>query len=205
TGQTQTFTASVTDASGTVVPNATVALNVNGANQRHLTATTNSGGQATFQYTGTNAGTDSVQASANLTGMGEYSNAASRTWAVPQGGGSTVFTPQGWIGSPTIGTMVQGQVPIIVASGVTLSSGTLTYWPTSNPAAVTTLNSNTTGTGTIGTFDGTLLANGGYTIQLNGTANGTTQVSQINLVVVGDYNTGRITSTITSFTDTLAG
>src|SRR5207245_7534490 len=70
TGQTQTFTALITDASGTAIPNATVALNVTGANQRQLTATSDSTGHATFQYTGTNAGTDSVQASANITGIG---------------------------------------------------------------------------------------------------------------------------------------
>jgi YD repeat-containing protein len=205
TGQSQTFTVLVMDASGAVVSNASIALNVSGANQRQLTATTDSTGHATFQYTGTNAGTDSVQVTANISGMGAYSNAVNMTWTVPTGGGSVVFTPQGWIGSPTIGTVVQGQVPITVASGVTLTSGTLTYWPTSNPAAVTTLNSNTTGSGTIGTFDATVLASGGYTIQLNATANGTTQVSQITVNVVGNNKPGRMTSTVTEFKVPLAG
>jgi hypothetical protein len=137
--------------------------------------------------------------------MGAYSNVVNMTWTVAQGSGAITFVPQGWIGSPATGITVTGQMPITVASGVNLTSGTLTYWPTSNPGAVTTLNSNTTGSGTIGTFDGSLLANGGYTIQLNATANGTTQVSQINVVVVGDYKPGRITSTITEFKVPLAG
>ncbi len=94
-----------------------------------------------------------------------------------------------------------------MASGLTLtlSSGTLTYWPTSNPSAITTLNSNTNGSGTIGTFDTTTLANGGYTIQLNASASGTTQVSQITVTTVGDNKPGRMISTVTEFKVPLAG
>jgi len=206
TGQTQTFTVLVTNAAGSAVPSATVALNVSGANQRQLTSTTDGTGHATFQYTGTNAGTDTVQASMNLSGMGAYSNQVKMTWTVATGSGTITFTPQGWIGSPSIGTVVQGQVPITVASGVSLTSGTLTYWPTSNPAAVSTLSSNTTGSGTLATFDATLLASGGYTIQLNAAASsGATQVSQITVSVVGDNKPGRMTSTVTEFKVPLAG
>lgn len=205
TGQTQSFTAQVIDASGAPLQNATVALVVNGANLRQLTATTDSTGHATLQYTGTNAGSDTVQATANISGVGEYSNQVKMTWTVAGGSGATTFVPQGWIGSPTVGTVVQGQVPITVASGVTLTSGILSYWPTSSPAAVTTLNSNTTGSGTLATFDATVLASGGYTIQLNATANGTTQVSQITVTVVGNNKPGRMTSTVTEFKVPLAG
>jgi YD repeat-containing protein len=204
TGQTQTFTIAATNASGAAAPNAAISFIVSGANQRQLTGTTDVGGHATFQYTGTNAGTDTVQVSANISGMGAYSNQVTMTWTVSNG--STNFTPQGWIGSPAIGTIVQTQVPITVASGINLTSGTLTYWPTSNPATVTTLTSNTTGSGTIGTFDATLLASGGYTIQLNATASGgTTQVSQITVSVVGENKLGRMKSTVTEFKVPLAG
>ncbi len=204
-GQTQTFTAAVTDASGAALQNATVDLVVSGANQRQLSATTDATGHATFQYTATNAGTDTVQASGVVSGMGAYSNIVNMTWTVPSGGGATVFVPQGWIGSPISGTIVQGQIPITVASGVTLTSGTLSYWPTSNPAAVTTLNSNTTGSSTIGTFDATVLASGGYIIQLNATANGSTQASQVAVSVVGNNKPGRMISTVTEFKVPLAG
>src|SRR6266404_7662010 len=95
TGQTQTFTVQVIDATGAAIPNVTILLLVSGANTRQLTATTDSTGHATFNYTGTNAGTDNVQASATISGLGEYSNTASMTWTVPQGGGSIVFVPQG--------------------------------------------------------------------------------------------------------------
>lgn len=207
-GQSQAFTALATDTSGAVVQNATVNLVGFGANEVHLSATTDATGHATFQYTGSNAGTDTVQASAVISGLGAYSNVVNMTWTVVSGGtGGTgeVFTPQGWIGSPASGAVVQGPVPITVASGVNLTSGTLTYWPTSNPNAVTTLNANTTGSGTIGTFDPTLLPSGGYTIELNAMANGTSQISEIAVTVVGDNKPGRITSTVTEFKVPLAG
>src|SRR5712691_10016780 len=85
------------------VPNATVSLSTYGANQKFLTATTDATGHATFQYSGFNAGTDTVQASTNITGTSSYSNVANMTWTVPTGGGSTTFAPQGWIGSPVSG------------------------------------------------------------------------------------------------------
>jgi RHS repeat-associated protein len=205
-GQMQSFTATVTDASGAALQNSNVDLVVTGANQRQVSTTTDSTGHATLQYTGTNAGTDTVQASAVVSGMGAYSNVVNMTWTVPAGGGVTTFVPQGWIGSPSSGLAVQGQVPITVASGVSLTSGRLSYWPTSSPAAVTILNSNTTGSGTIGTFDATLLASGGYTIQLDAIANGgATQVSQINVTVAGGNKPGRFTSTVTEFKVPLAG
>jgi hypothetical protein len=75
---------------------------------------------------------------------------------------------------------VSGQVPITLVSGISLVSGTLTYFPATNPQAVVTLNASTTGSGQIGTFDATLLASGGYFILLNGTnSQNVTQTSQV--------------------------
>src|SRR5262249_34140752 len=73
-----------------------------------------------------------------------------------------VTTQQGWIGSPLDHALLTGVVPITVAAGTTLTSGTLTYYPASNPNAVVTLNGNTTGSGQIGSLDTTLLMNGTY-------------------------------------------
>lgn len=55
---------------------------------------------------------------------------------------------------------VSGQVPITLIPNITLVRGTLTYFPAANLQAVVTLNATTTGSGQIGTFDATLLANG---------------------------------------------
>jgi RHS repeat-associated protein len=211
-GQSQVFTVLATNASGAAAQNVQVDVAVFGANQLNLSAVTDATGHATFQYAGTNAGTDSIQVSAIVSGLGAYSNTANMTWTVVSGGGggtggggTEVFTPQGVIGSPVNGAVVQTQIPITLAPGLNLTSGTLTYWPLSNPSAVTTLNSNTTGSGTIGTFDATLLPNGGYAIELNATANGTPQISYVTVTVVGDNKPGRITSTVTDFKVPLAG
>ena len=208
-GQTQTFTVKASDASGAAVPNLGVALIINGANMQQLSATTNATGVATFSYSAVNAGTDSLQAIGNISGLGAFSNLVNVTWTVPAGGGgggTTTFAPQGWIGQPLIGAVTQGQLPITVAPGISLTSGTLEYWPTSNPADVHVINGNTTGSGTIGTFDGTTLASGGYTIQLQATAsNGTQQTSVIVVSVIGDNKPGRVTFSTTDLRLPLVG
>ena len=207
-GQTQTFSLQASDASGAVVPNVGVALIINGANMQQLSGTTDATGRATFSYNAVNAGTDSVQAIGNISGLGAFSNLVNVKWTVPAGGGgtTTTFAQQGWIGQPLSGAVTQGQIPITVASGITLTSGTLEYWPTSNPSDVHVINGNTTGSGTIGTFDGSTLANGGYTIQLNATAsNGTQLTSLIVVSVMGDNKPGRVTFTTTDLRVPLAG
>lgn len=105
---------------------------------------------------------------------------------------------QGWIGSPLNGATVSGIVPITVASGETLQSGTLTYYPANNPQSVTVLNGSTTGSGQIGTLDTTTLANGQYWITLQATdSNGNSSYNLALVTVVGNYKPGRVTSTVT--------
>lgn len=208
-GQAQTFSVQASDASGAAVPNVGVALIINGANMQQLSGTTDATGRAAFSYTAVNAGTDTVQAVGNISGLGAFSNLVNVNWTIPAGGGggtTTTFAQQGWIGQPLLGTVTQGQLPITVASGITLTSGTLEYWPTANPSDVHVINSNTTGSGTIGTFDGSTLANGGYTIQLNATASNGTQLTSVIVVsVIGDNKPGRVTFTTTDLRVPLAG
>jgi RHS repeat-associated protein len=207
-GQTQTFTVQASDAAGAAVPNAGVALIINGANMQQLSSTTDATGRTTFSYSAVNAGTDSLQAVANISGLGAFSNMVNVNWTVPAGGGegTTTFAQQGWIGQPLIGTIVQGQLPITVASGITLTSGTLEFWPTSNPSDVHVINSHTTGSGAIGTFDGTTLANGGYTVQLQATASNGSQLTSVIVVsVIGDSKPGRVTFSTTDLKLPLAG
>ncbi|MGA2891206.1 MAG: DUF6531 domain-containing protein, partial [Terracidiphilus sp.] len=109
-------------------------------------------------------------------------------------------TAQGWIGSPLNGSAVTGVVPITLAPGVTLQSGTgsLTYYPASNPNNATILNANPTGPGQIGTLDTTMMPNGSYWIQLQGTdTSGNSQYSLILVTVAGNYKPGRVTATVT--------
>jgi RHS repeat-associated protein len=113
---------------------------------------------------------------------------------------------QKFVGGPANGTVVQGQIPITVAPGITLASGVLEFWPASNPNNVHVLNPNTTGSGTIGTFDGTTLSNGEYIVRLTGTdTNGNTQVSLIVLNVTGENKPGRIVKTVTDLRVPVAG
>jgi RHS repeat-associated protein len=105
---------------------------------------------------------------------------------------------QGWIGSPLNGSTVSGLVPITVAAGTTLQSGFLTYYPSNNPNSVVTLNNNTTGSGQIGTFDATTLANGTYWIELQATTtSGETENNLVLISVAGNYKPGRVTATVT--------
>ena len=105
---------------------------------------------------------------------------------------------QGWIGSPAYNAEVSGVVPITVASGESLQSGVLTYYPASNPGAVTVLNANTTGSGQIGVLDTTQLTNGSYYITLQATdANGNSQYNLVLVSVTGNYKPGRVTATVT--------
>ncbi len=107
---------------------------------------------------------------------------------------------QGWLATPVDGSTVTGVVPITLASGITLTSGTLTYWPVSNPNAVVVLNSSTVGSGTIGSLDTTLLANGGYIVELSASTGGSPQNFEATVTVVGNYKPGRLTATVTDLT-----
>ena len=72
--------------------------------------------------------------------------------------------------------------------GVTLTSGTLSYYPAGNPAASVTISAATVGAGVIGTFDTTLLQNGGYFITLNATNSlGVTQNNVAYVTAIGEY------------------
>ncbi len=105
---------------------------------------------------------------------------------------------QGWIGSPMTGSAVSGLVPITVAAGETLASGTLTYYPTNNLQASVVLNADTTGSGQIGVLDTTSLANGSYEIALQATdSNANTEYSLSFVTVTGNYKPGRVTTTVT--------
>jgi RHS repeat-associated protein len=208
-GQSQSFTVEALNGSGQPVPNVSVTLLVSVTNTQWLTATTNSSGIASFSYSGTIAGTDTVEANAVINGIAAFSNLTTVTWNPPSGSGTTyVFTPQGWIASPSIGAVVQNQTNIMLESGITLTSGTLKYFPSSNTSNVTVLNSNTTGTGplSLGVFDPTLLANGQYTIQLQAiSSTGAALLSETVVSVTGTNKPGREVVTVTDFKVPLAG
>jgi len=80
-GQPISFNALVTDATGTPLPNIPVTLNITGANALQLQAMTDFTGTAAFLYSGSNPGTDSLQAETVPSGgQGFVSSQASITW-----------------------------------------------------------------------------------------------------------------------------
>ncbi|HEX4133776.1 MAG TPA: LamG-like jellyroll fold domain-containing protein, partial [Bryobacteraceae bacterium] len=103
-----------------------------------------------------------------------------------------------WIQTPTDHATVTGLVPIVLIPTESLTSGTLSYFPMNNPDAVTILNANTTGSGTLATLDTTQLANGSWYVYLAATdANGATLGSGVEIQVAGSYKPGRVTTTVT--------
>lgn len=138
-GTLQSFTVTATDAAGNVLPNLPVQLSVTGANPQQFQATTDATGTATFLYTGNLPGTDTVQALAWVSNLASYSNQVSVQWTQPSvPPPSPPLATPGWIGGPANQSTQTGSIPITLANSITLSSGTVDYWPTSNPSAVTT-------------------------------------------------------------------
>ena len=86
TGQIQTLSVNALDASGQPIVNLPIALSINGPNQQELLGSTNTAGNAVFSYIGNNAGTDTIEANANIRGMGASSNAVTVPWSIPSGG-----------------------------------------------------------------------------------------------------------------------
>jgi Bacterial Ig-like domain (group 1)/Beta-propeller repeat len=87
-GTSHTVTATVTDFGGNRVPGVTVRFSVTGANPASGSATTDANGQATFTYTGNNAGSDAIHAFADTNNSGtqnpgEPFGDATKTWTAP--------------------------------------------------------------------------------------------------------------------------
>jgi RHS repeat-associated protein/uncharacterized repeat protein (TIGR01451 family) len=114
----------------------------------------------------------------------------------------------GWIKSPANQSAVSGLAPIVLTNTVDLATGTLDYWPSSNPSAVTVLATNlhTNGGATLATLDTTLLANDSYVIRLSGTStSGVQKDSGVLITVAGEYKPGRVRFSVTDLTVPLTG
>jgi RHS repeat-associated protein len=202
-GATETLTATLLDAQGQPIGDFPLQIDVTGANARTQVLITDAHGVATFGYAGAAAGTDVLGATA-LGTPALSSRSVSVHWTL---NGPEVAT-QGWIGAPAHQATLTGLVPITVATGVTLTSGTVTYWPASAPDRVATLASGVTGGpgAAIATLDTTVLANGPYVVRLDGTdAAGDAQASLVAVTVAGDYKPGRVVVEMTDFTIPLPG
>ena len=207
TGNSETVVATFTYAGmGTPVGSYPVRLTVSGANATTATAITNNAGVATFSYVGTRAGTDTIHVTAIASALQVDSASLTLTWTEAPGEGPLLT--QGWLGGPAHQSSVTGQVPVTLSPDITLTSGTVTYWPASSPDQVHTLATGVSGSpgATVATLDGTVLANGSYIVKLDG-IDSTNQhrVSQVLVTVTGDYKPGRVVVEVTDFKLPIAG
>ncbi|MHB8857268.1 MAG: DUF7948 domain-containing protein [Bellilinea sp.] len=210
-GQQQTFTITALDASGAALGNMPVLLRVQGINSQEIFAVTDGTGQVAISYTGNYPGADTVQAVAWAQGsITAYSAEVEVNWSRPTNPPplppDVPLSVPGWLGSPANQSTLTGLVPISLASGITLASGTLDYWPADHPEVAKPLATNLSGSGTLATLDTTVLANGSYIIRLQGTSTSGQQVNSGILVTVnGEYKPGRVHFSITDFTVPLVG
>ncbi|HEX2831379.1 MAG TPA: Ig-like domain-containing protein [Thermoanaerobaculia bacterium] len=159
-GITQTMTATLTGEANVPLSGEAVQFTVSGANNLTGSATTNAEGIATFTYTGANAGTDSVQATAGTA----VSNTATVNWIAPVQSISTspmfarfFFTN----GSGTFNTPA-GTTPAFIQAFPTINfnppSGTVPG--NTSGVGVTTRPFTNVTTDLNGNFTGTIIAQG---------------------------------------------
>ena len=82
TGGSQAFNATVLDQDGTPEVGVMVNFTVTGVNSINGNGTTNSNGVASYTYTGTNSGNDTIQATAVVNGQALISNSVFASWLV---------------------------------------------------------------------------------------------------------------------------
>jgi len=202
TGQQQNLAVAVMDSTGSPVSGQQVTLQVVGANAQQLNGTTDSGGNLTLSYVGRNAGTDTVQAIAFVTGMRALSNSVSVPWALAPvpGGGPGQPAPSITAPSPADGTVVTQPMPIHATftppAGQTITSWSVTYQALDPEPPVTLASGTGTPPDPLAVFDPTVLANDTYAVDISATASGgATQTVTTTLAVSGNLKLGRFTRT----------
>jgi RHS repeat-associated protein/uncharacterized repeat protein (TIGR01451 family) len=166
-GTTQTLTASFLDTNGNPIANQPISFSLTGANPQSATETTGSSGVATFTYTGRADGSDTVQASFTVGGLAVQSNTASVGWITPVASVST---------TSITGTFYAGGCGYFCANVAdplwTQSFPTIDFNPPAGsiPDNITGVNVDTrpftdVTTNTVGDFTGTIVAEGGDSLQ----------------------------------------
>ena len=193
-GQSQAFTVAAMDGAGHTVPNVAVQLGVSGVNPQQLSGTTDLNGTATFSYTGSNSGTDTVSATAFISGLRAASNAVPIQWTIPAPGGPTGSTsgpaPSVVVTSPPDGSAVSQPVAI-TATIAAPSSSPINFWSAqyqnvSGGSAVTLVSGTSNPPATLATFDPTGLAAGTYALTVTATTSAGGGATAVARVIVGN-------------------
>ena len=165
-GSTETWTATVTDSSNNPVSGIALLYFVSGSNTIAVTpisGVTNSSGQLTFSYTGTNAGTDTITVfkdndSSNTLTSGDISGTATVYWSSPQ-----YLTLNPAISTRSIGTPATMTATVLDSSLAGLAGVSVSYIITgANPSSGTV----TTGANGSATFNDSGIISGNDTIQV---------------------------------------
>ena len=194
------------DGGGAPIPNFVVSFAVSGVNTAVGNASTDATGTALFSYAGARVGSDRIDATAIGGTETLAGTPAFLQWNTPSSGQPALT--QGWVGFPIHQSTISGQVGITLGTDVTLTSGTVSYWPMNHPDLVRTLTTSAHGSpgDVIATLDTTTLSNGPYVVQVEGTnTTGTTQTSLVAVNVSGDYKPGRVVVAIEDFKLPLPG
>ena len=198
-GQSVSLTASALDGGGNAVPNLPVTLQVIGANTQTQNKPTDTAGLVTFTYPGNLAGTDTVQATAFVSGLRVISNVGRVVWSPPGGTnnplGASITNP-----SPADGSIVTKPVPVtaVIAppAGQTITGWRVFYQALDPGPQVTIASGNGAPPATLTTFDPTVLPNDTYAITVEATAsNGAVQDLTTTVSVVGNLKPGRYITT----------
>ena len=207
-GGQQTFNVTATNGAGAPLAGVPVLFSITGANAQSFGTTTNSLGGASFIYTGTFPGTDTVEAGAVVGGRGIFSNRVTVKWTPTATPPPEQAQSPGWIGGPANGSTITGVVPITLGAGVTLTQGTVSYWPVSDPSDVHVLTTTAQGGpgAVVAMLDTTLLANDSYVVRLRGTdANNNQLTSVVQVTVAGENKPGRMRIRVTDLRVPVAG
>jgi len=172
-----------------------VQLAVFGANTRQLSATTDVNGTATFSYLGTNAGTDTVTATAIVSGLLTASNAVPIQWTIPAPGGpipgaTGPAPPSVVISTPADGAAVSQPVAVTATirapPSSPINSWSLQYQNVSGGSPVTLGSGTSNPPSALGTFDPTGLAAGTYAITVTATTSAGGGATAVARVIVGN-------------------
>jgi RHS repeat-associated protein/uncharacterized repeat protein (TIGR01451 family) len=194
-GQSQAFTVAAMDGAGHAAPNVAVQLGVSGANPQQFAGTTDVNGTATFSYIGSNAETDTVTATAFISGLRTVSNAVSIQWTIPAPGGpipgaTGPAPPSVVINSPPDGSAVSQPVAITATirapPSSPIASWSVTYQNVSGGSAIGLASGSGNPPANLATFDPTGLAAGTYAITVNAATVAGGGASAVARVIVGN-------------------
>jgi RHS repeat-associated protein/uncharacterized repeat protein (TIGR01451 family) len=194
-GQSQAFTVAAMDGAGHTVPNLAVQLGVFGANPQQLSGTTDANGTATFSYTGSNAGSDTVTATAFLSGLRSVSNAVPIQWTIPAPGGpipgaSGPAPPSVVITAPADGSAVSQPVAVTATirapPSSPISSWSATYQSVSGGTPTILASGNGNPPASLANFDPTGLVPGTYAISVNAATAAGGGATAVSRVIVGN-------------------